>query len=68
VVNLEPTGSIQIAGQTVVGPRLPAVPTIAGLPGESYGAAEQRMLVDLAAAVNALIARLRATTGHGLID
>jgi hypothetical protein len=68
VVNLEPTGSIQIAGQTVVGPRLPTVPTIAGLPGESYGAAEQRLLVDLVATVNALIARLRATTGHGLIE
>jgi hypothetical protein len=66
-VNLEPTGSIQIAGQTVVGPRLPGIPTIVNSPGESYGQAEQRMLVELAATVNALIARLNATTGHGLI-
>ena len=67
VVNLEPAGAYQIAGQTVVGPRLPGIPTVTGSPGESYGGAEQRVVRDLVAAVNTLIARLDSTTGHGLI-
>lgn len=60
-------GQLQIGTSAVLRDRQPAVATVAGTAGGAYTSAEQDLLNDAVTAINALIARLDSSTGHGLI-
>jgi hypothetical protein len=59
--------AFHVNGTQVVGPRGAAVAPVSGTAGASYGPAEQGILNDVVATVNAIISRLGAASGHGLI-
>lgn len=58
----------QVMGTNVIGARLAAVATVTLTATAVYGTNEQDMLNDCKAKINAIIARLNTTTGHGLIS
>jgi hypothetical protein len=58
---------VDIAGQGVLRARLPAISSVAGTAGGTYTAAEQTQINALTTAVNAILGRMRGSTGHGLI-
>ena len=66
-INDGSTGRLQIGANTVLRERLSAVSTVSGTAGGTYTSTEQNMINDLKTAVNAIIARLNSSTGHGLI-
>jgi parallel beta-helix repeat protein len=61
------SGVLQVNAQKVVGARLASVAIVTGSAGGTYTSVEQGMINNLVTSVNALIARLNSTTGHGLI-
>ena len=61
-------GELRIAGQRVVNTRKAAVSTITQTAGATYTATEQAMMNAMKASLNDLIAKLSATSGHGLLS
>ena len=68
------TGDIELAAgvtvglDRVVGPRQAAVNDVRRHAGREYGSNEQRMLEECREAINQILRRLRAGSGHGLIE
>lgn len=61
------TNGYKVAGTKVVGAQGASVADVTGTAGGTYTGTEQTIINDLVSQLNALLARVRASTGHGLI-